>query len=90
MDLLTIHFENFINKNKNIFIGKNIAVAISGGADSLALAIVSNKFKHKYNYKLIAFTVDHQLRKDSGKEAIQVKHLMNLLNIDHHTLIWDI
>ena len=88
-DLLTIHFESFISKNKNIFIGKNIAVAISGGADSLALAVVSNKFKHKYNYKLIAFTVDHQLRKDSAKEAIQVKHLMNMLEIDHHTLVWD-
>ena len=87
-DLLTIHFESFINKNKNIFIGKNIAIAISGGADSLALAVVSNKFKHKYNYKLIAFTVDHQLRKESAKEAKQVKHLMNMLEIDHHTLVW--
>ncbi|MDB9761352.1 tRNA lysidine(34) synthetase TilS [Alphaproteobacteria bacterium] len=87
-DLLTIHFESFINKNKNIFIGKNIAIAISGGADSLALAVVSNKFKHKYNYKLIAFTVDHQLRKESAKEAKQVKYLMNTLEIDHHTLVW--
>ena len=87
-DLLALHFENFINSNKDIFIGKNIAIAVSGGADSLALAIVANKFKYKYNYKLIAFTVDHQMRKASAKEAKKVKYLMSTLEIDHHTLVW--
>ena len=46
-DLLTINFEKFIKSNQYLFTGKNIAIAISGGADSLALAILSNKFKYK-------------------------------------------
>ena len=86
--LTTINFEKFIKNNKNIFVGKNIAIGISGGADSLALAIIANKFKHKYNYKLIAFTVDHQLRKNSAKEAKHVKNIMNTLKIDHYKLEW--
>ena len=69
IDLLAINFEKFIQNNKNIFIGKNIAIAISGGADSLALAILANKYKYKYNYKLIAFSIDHQLRSEAAKEV---------------------
>ena len=87
-NLLTINFEKFIKNNKNIFTGKNVAIAVSGGADSLALAIISNKFKYKYNYKLIAFTVDHQLRKEAAKEARHVKKLIQDIGIDHYTLVW--
>ena len=87
-DLLSINFENFIKNNKNIFIGNNIAIAVSGGADSLALAILANKFKDKYNYKLIAFSVDHQLRKEAAQEVEYVKSLMKGLDIAHHTLVW--
>ena len=75
IDLLAINFEKFIQNNKNIFIGKNIALAISGGADSLALAILANKYKYKYNYKLFAFSIDHQLRSDSAKEVGYVNGL---------------
>ncbi len=88
IDLLAINFENFIQNNKNIFIGKNIAIAISGGADSLALAILANKYKYKYNYKLIAFSIDHQLRSEAAKEVRYVKNLMNSIDIKHHTLVW--
>ena len=87
-DLLTITFEKFIKNNKNIFTGKNIAIAISGGADSLALAVLANKFKYKYNYKIVALSVNHQLRKESAKESRHVKKLMRTLAIDHHTLLW--
>ena len=88
IDLLAINFEKFIQNNKNIFIGKNIALAISGGADSLALAILANKYKYKYNYKLFAFSIDHQLRSDSAKEVRYVKNLMKTIDIKHHTLAW--
>jgi tRNA(Ile)-lysidine synthase TilS/MesJ len=43
------------------------AIGVSGGADSLALALM---FKQEYpNYKIIALTVDHQLRPTSRQEA---------------------
>jgi len=87
-NLLTKNFEKFIQNNQNIFDKNIIALGISGGPDSLALAIIANKFKIKYNYKLIAFTVNHQIRKESKKEAVFVKNIMHQLGIEHHTLLW--
>jgi tRNA(Ile)-lysidine synthase len=69
----TKNFEFFMNKNKNKFNGENVALAISGGADSTALAFLLNKFKNKYNYNITSFTLDHQLRKESAKETKFVK-----------------
>ena len=37
------NFELFINKYKEKFKGENIALAVSGGSDSLALAYLANK-----------------------------------------------
>ena len=82
------NFELFINKYKEKFKGENIALAVSGGSDSLALAYLANNYKNKYNYNIIAFTLDHQLRKESAEEAKHVKNIMNKLKIDHHSLIW--
>ena len=85
---LTNNFEFFINKNIKKFKGQNIALAVSGGADSIALTYLANKFKNQFNYNLIAFTLDHQLRKESAKETIFVKNLMNKLKIKHYSLVW--
>lgn len=84
----TKNFEFFMNKNKNKFNGENVALAVSGGADSTALAFLLNKFKNKYNYNITSFTLDHQLRKESAKETKFVKKTMNGLNIKHHSLVW--
>ena len=85
---LKSNFELFINKYKEKFKGEKIALAISGGSDSLALAYLANKYKNKYNYNIIAFTLDHQLRKESAEEANHVKNIMSKLKIEHHSLIW--
>ena len=42
---LKSNFEIFINKYKEKFKGENIALAVSGGSDSLALAYLANNFK---------------------------------------------
>ena len=84
----TKNFEFFMNKNKNKFNGENVALAVSGGADSTALAFLLNKFKNKYNYNITSFTLDHQLRIESTKETKLVKITMNGLNIKHHSLVW--
>tara|TARA_B100000401_G_scaffold304453_1_gene209347 strand:- start:176 stop:352 length:177 start_codon:yes stop_codon:yes gene_type:complete len=47
------NFELFINKHKEKFKGENIALAVSGGSDSLALAYLANNYKNKYNYTLL-------------------------------------
>jgi len=67
---------------------KKIAVAVSGGADSMALAILMLEFTKHLDIDLYAFTVDHGLRKSSKKEAIYVNKILTKLGYVHRTLIW--
>lgn len=65
-----------------------IAVAVSGGADSLCLTLLLKKWTRKNHTKLFAFTVDHGLRKESKKEAFGVHQQLKKLGIVHQTLVW--
>lgn len=51
-----------------------IAVAVSGGADSMALMLLLREYLQKNRIKtsLLAVTVDHQLRAESNREALEV------------------
>ena len=64
-----------------------IAVAVSGGGDSMALLLL---MKHHLtpSQNLIALTVDHALRKTSATEARQVKSWCKSLGITHTSLKW--
>ncbi|MGB0935221.1 MAG: tRNA lysidine(34) synthetase TilS, partial [Alphaproteobacteria bacterium] len=64
---------------------KAIAVAVSGGADSIALL---HKLKDQHNGSLTALTVDHGLRPESRQEAETVAGWMTQLGIPHHILTW--
>lgn len=61
------------------------AVAVSGGADSMAMVLLA--LEHKLN--IIGLTVDHKLRKEAGDEAEQVKKWLKDKGIEHHTLVWE-
>ena len=61
-----------------------IAAGVSGGADSLALAL---RLK-ECGKKVVALTVDHGLRKESAREAEYVAKLMKAQGIEHHILLW--
>lgn len=61
-----------------------VAVAVSGGADSLAAALI---FREYYDH-VIGLTVDHRLRDESAKEAKYVKNVLKKFDISHHTLVW--
>lgn len=63
-----------------------IAVAVSGGTDSLALALLADAWAKEEGGKIIALTVDHKLRKDSAKEAAHVGELLKQRGIEHHIL----
>ena len=67
---------------------EKIAVAISGGADSFALLHLSQQWATLNNTKIIALTVDHQLRAASADEAKAVAQWCADNNIEHHTLLW--
>ena len=68
---------------------KTIAVGVSGGADSLALAIWAAENAENCNVKIVALTVDHRLRPESAAEAEYVRKVMQKYGIEHHILIWD-
>lgn len=66
----------------------HFAVAVSGGADSMALALMAQQHCRQHGAKLTALTVDHTLRKESTAEAKQVHRWLSRHGIEHHTLTW--
>lgn len=71
--------------NKSI---DKVCVAVSGGADSLALLFLANKWCETNNRKLYCVTVDHRLRDESLEEALFVKDICSTLNVCHSILTW--
>ena len=65
-----------------------IAIAVSGGADSMALILLMHEWAQAHNIKVIGLTVDHQLRIESTAEATQVHNWLQQRDIEHHTLVW--
>ena len=77
---------NFFNNLNNNFIFENhpkIAVAVSGGPDSIAMVFILNKWIKKKKGKLIALIVDHKIRKESFTESKFVKQYLELHNIEN-------
>jgi tRNA(Ile)-lysidine synthase len=65
-----------------------IAVAVSGGIDSMALVQLAHTWAKTRQGRIIALTVDHGLRSESAAEAQKVAHLCTERGIEHHTLHW--
>lgn len=66
-----------------------LAVAVSGGADSLALCLLADIWVRRRQGRLIALTVDHGLRTESSREAARVGLWLAARGIEHHVLAWD-
>ena len=66
--------------------GERLAVAVSGGADSMALLWAVARVFPKNN--VLALTVDHRLRLQSAGEAAMVAQWCAQQGIDHRTLEW--
>ena len=64
-------------KKNNSFV-----VGVSGGPDSLALTTITNELAKKNKYKIFFAMVDHGLRKNSAREATQVKKLLKKQKIN--------
>ncbi|MBI3591663.1 MAG: tRNA lysidine(34) synthetase TilS [Candidatus Melainabacteria bacterium] len=56
-------------KSDDIFKGKQIGLAVSGGADSIVLLDVFNKLKYKYDLSLFVLHYNHKWRKTSIKDS---------------------
>jgi tRNA(Ile)-lysidine synthase len=65
-----------------------IAVAVSGGADSMALCLLAAGWARRRRGRAVALTVDHGLRSGSAGEARQVGAWLGARGIEHHILRW--
>lgn len=65
-----------------------LAVAVSGGSDSLALALLASDWARGQGGEAIALIVDHRLRAESGAEAGRAGHWLAARHIEHRILPW--
>lgn len=65
-----------------------VAVAVSGGADSMALTLLVDAWARGQGGRVTALTVDHGLRHEAAAEAAQVKAWLTARGIAHETLRW--
>tara|TARA_R110000772_G_scaffold268561_1_gene396118 strand:- start:13836 stop:15152 length:1317 start_codon:yes stop_codon:yes gene_type:complete len=67
----------------------HLAVAVSGGADSTALALLARDWTAERGGRVTALIVDHGLREGSAAEAAGTAVRLQSLGIVAHTLTWD-
>ncbi|MSP51539.1 MAG: tRNA lysidine(34) synthetase TilS [Alphaproteobacteria bacterium] len=65
-----------------------IALAVSGGADSLALCLLTARWTHHRGGQVWALTVDHGLRPESAAEIRTVARWLRARGIAHRVLRW--
>ena len=68
---------------------KDLAVAVSGGPDSLALAYLTKCYSLKHKIKIKYYIVNHKIRKESSLEAKIVKKILKKINIQCTILDWN-
>jgi tRNA(Ile)-lysidine synthase len=66
-----------------------LAVAVSGGRDSLALTLLAHDWAAAQQGRVLALTVDHGLRPESGGEARATLERLGGLGIAGEILTWD-
>ena len=67
---------------------QRFAIAVSGGRDSMALAMMISQYIKEEGASAVAVTVDHGLRATSQTEAQRVAQWCRALSFDHVILRW--
>ncbi len=86
---MKLNIKNFINYLNSNFIFENkpfIAVAVSGGPDSMALLFLMKKWVDLKKGNLVALIVNHKIRKEATHEAKQVEQILKNKNINSKIL----
>lgn len=97
---MTKHLENKFYKSLEDFLkhdeGRKIAVAVSGGVDSLSLLMLVINYMKQKNYSkaqifdfVTVMHVDHDLRLESSIDAEYVKNLANRNGVSSVFMKWD-
>jgi len=68
--------------------GPKLAVAVSGGADSMALAFLARDWAEARGGAVTALTVDHRLRPEAKREARWVRDILAAQGIGQRVLVW--
>lgn len=87
-DSVTVSFNNKMEALGPFEARPHIAVAVSGGGDSMALALLADKWARERGGQVTALTVDHGLRAESGSEAEQVGRWLQVRGIAHQIFSW--
>ena len=66
-----------------------VAVAVSGGADSMALALLLKEWLSERGGRLWALTVDHGLRPEAAAEARETGARLEAAGVTQRVLIWE-
>tara|TARA_B100001057_G_scaffold204715_1_gene205366 strand:- start:9128 stop:10099 length:972 start_codon:yes stop_codon:yes gene_type:complete len=86
---MKLEIENFIKYLNNHFIfekNPSVAVAVSGGPDSIALSLLLNEWSILVDGKVISLIVDHNLRNESSSEAKFVSSFLKEKKINNKIL----
>jgi tRNA(Ile)-lysidine synthase len=68
--------------------GPRLAVAVSGGPDSMALCLLADDWVRARGGAIVGLIVDHGLRPESASEARQVAAWLSARRIPWHILTW--
>ena len=80
------HIYLIFKKKLNFFKKKTFLIAVSGGPDSLALTALAKSYSYENRSRFFYVLVDHNLRKNSSREAQLVKKLLKKHEINLHIL----
>lgn len=86
--MLQEQFNDFMNQNFDKAISSEVALAVSGGSDSIALLFLASKWAKQNQIKLVVFSVDHRLRKESSDELEFVRRVSLTLEHKFVEFIW--
>jgi len=78
---LCLEVERFCLTRLGLAKGSRLLLALSGGADSTALAVVLHLLAPRLRLSLHALSVDHGLRDESAQDAVFTLQVCNILNI---------
>ena len=89
MKLTNKEFIKIIEKKYTFEKNPSVAVAVSGGPDSMSLLFLANAFIKYKKGNLIALIVDHRIRKNSKEEAKFISTYLDKNNINSQILTVD-
>ena len=75
--------------SSSLKVKENLAVAVSGGPDSLALAYLTKCYSLKNKIKVKYYIVNHKLRKEASLEAQIVRKVLRKIDIKCTILNWN-